>query len=194
MSSNEKTVELNIKNMVCGRCVKVVTQVMEAHGVKLNSISLGKVVVKEELTPEAMEQIRSALQQEGFDLIDDQKAKLIESIKKLVIEKIHRLELDEMRENFSDYLSSQLHREYNYLSNLFSASENTTIEQFIILQKIEKVKELLVYDEVPVSDIAFRLGYSSQAHLSNQFKKITGFTPVQFKKLKDHNRIQIDKI
>lgn len=186
--------ELNIKNMVCGRCVKVVTQVLQSHDLHIDSIELGRASVREQLSEPSLEKLRVSLQQEGFDLIDDQKAKLIEAIKNLVIGKIHEGELDEMRENFSDFLAAQLHRDYNYLSHLFSTSENTTIEHFIILQKIEKVKELLVYDEMTISDIAFRLGYSSQAHLSNQFKKITGFTPVQFKKLKDHHRIQIDKI
>ena len=186
--------ELNIKNMVCGRCLKTVRQILETHQLNINSIELGKVVIEEELSESMIENIRKTLREEGFDLIDDQKAKLIENIKNLVIEKIHYGDLDEMKENFSEYLSSKLHRDYNYMSNLFSLSENTTIEQFIILQKIEKIKELLVYDETAISDIAFRLGYSSQAHLSNQFKKITGFTPMQFKKLKDHHRNHLDRI
>ncbi len=186
--------ELNIKNMVCGRCVKVVRQVMEKHGLVISSIELGKVVIEEDLQSQALEELRRELQHEGFDLIDDQKARLVEAIKNLVIEKVHHTDLDEMKENFSEYLASKLHRDYNYLSNLFSQMENTTIEQFIILQKVEKIKELLVYNEVSINEIAFRLGYSSQAHLSNQFKKITGFTPLQFKKLKDHHRYQLDHI
>jgi AraC family transcriptional regulator len=187
-------VELNIKNMVCGRCMKVVKQVVENHNLNIRSIELGKLVVAEELDAKLLEQIRNELREEGFDLVDDQKAKLVTSVKNLIIQKIHYGELDEMKENFSDYLSSSLHKDYTYLSNLFSQMESITIEQFIILQKVEKIKELLIYDEMPISDIAFRLGYSSQAHLSNQFKKITGFSPIQFKKLKDHHRKHLDKL
>jgi AraC-like DNA-binding protein len=187
-------VELNIKNMVCGRCMKVVKQVAENHKLNIRSIELGKLVVAEELDAKLLEQIRNELRDEGFDLVDDQKAKLVTSVKNLIIQKIHYGELDEMKENFSDYLSSSLHKDYTYLSNLFSQMESITIEQFIILQKVEKIKELLIYDEMAISDIAFRLGYSSQAHLSNQFKKVTGFSPIQFKKLKDHHRKHLDKL
>jgi AraC-like DNA-binding protein len=187
-------VELNIKNMVCGRCLKVVKELIQKHQLNILSIELGKVVVKEELNKELLEEIRTDLRQEGFDLIDDQKAKLIETIKNLIIEKVHYGELDEMKETFSDYLSSNIHKDYTYLSNLFSQMENTTIEQFIILQKVEKIKELLVYNEDSVSNIAYNLGYSSPAHLSNQFKKVTGFTPIQFKGLKDHHRNHLDKL
>jgi AraC family transcriptional regulator len=186
--------ELNIKNMVCGRCLKIVRQVAEEMHLHVQLAELGKLTVKEDLTKEQLAQLRQALVAEGFDLIDDQKAKLVEQIRNLIIQKIQEAELDEMKENFSDYLSSHLFRDYNYLSNLFSSLENTTIEQFIILQKTEKVKELLVYNEMPLNEIAFRLGYSSQAHLSAQFKKITGFTPLQFKKLKDHHRNHLDKV
>lgn len=186
--------ELNIKNMVCGRCMKIVKQVIEKFKLNILSLELGKVVIEEQLDPKLLAEITQELREEGFDLIDDQKAKLVASIKNLVIQKIHYGELDEMKENFSDYLSSSLHKDYAYLSSLFSQMENTTIEQFIILQKVERIKELLVYDEVSINEIAFRLGYSSQAHLSNQFKKITGFTPIKFKKLKDHHRNHLDKL
>ena len=186
--------ELSVKNMVCARCTKAVSEVFARLHFDVTAVELGKVITKRDLTSTELDSLKQHLRQEGFDLIDDQKAKLVQSIKNLVIEKIHHGELDEMKENFSQYLSSKLHRDYNYLSNLFSSMENTTIEQFIILQKIEKVKELLVYDESSVNDIAFRLGYSSQAHLSNQFKKITGFSPLQFKRLKDHHRTPLDKI
>lgn len=186
--------ELNIKNMVCGRCVKIVQQVLEDHQLTITSIELGKVTVVGEPAPSKLEEIRKALQNEGFDFIDDQKAKLVGSIKNLIIELVHYGELDEMKQNFSDYLSKKLHRDYNYLSNLFSATQNMTIEHFIMLQKVEKVKELLVYDEKSISEIAFALGYSSPAHLSNQFKKITGFSPSEFKRLKDHHRNHLDQI
>jgi len=186
--------QLNIKNMVCGRCMKIVREVFNGMQLHIESLELGKVVIEEELSKEQLATLRQALVNEGFDLIDDQNTRLVEQIKNLIIQKIHHEDLDEMKENFSDYLASALFRDYNYISTLFSSVENITIEQYIILQKIEKVKELLVYDELPLSEIAFRLGYSSQAHLSAQFKKITGFTPIQFKKLKDHHRRQLDQI
>ena len=179
---------MKIKNMVCARCLKIVRQVMEKLELQVNSIELGEVVIDGDLPVETIHFLRQELQREGFDLIDDQKAKLVEAVKNLVIEKVHYSDLDEMRENFSDYISSKLHRDYTYLSNLFSQTENTTIEQFVILQKVEKIKELLVYNEIPVNEIAFKLGYSSQAHLSNQFKKITGLSPSFYKQLKNKRK------
>jgi AraC family transcriptional regulator len=138
--------------------------------------------------------VRKGLEAEGFEIIDDQRVKLAEEVKSLIVELVHMKDMDEMKENLSDYLVSRLHKEYTYISSVFSAVENTTIEQYFILQKIEKVKEWLVYDELTLSEMSFRLGYSSVAHLSNQFKKITGFTPSQFKKLKEHNRRQLDSL
>jgi AraC-like DNA-binding protein len=146
------------------------------------------------LTPEQMQQVKTALQAEGFEIIDDQRTKLVEQVKKLIIELVHYKELDEMKENLSEYLSRHLHKDYTYLTNLFSSVENNTIEQYFILQKIEKVKEWLVYGELTLSEMAFKLGYSSVAHLSSQFRKITGFTPSQFKKLKDHHRKTLDSL
>lgn len=186
--------ELNIKNMVCGRCLKVVREVMNKNELNVSSIELGKVNIENDLSDSQLLKIRQDLQSEGFDLVDDQKAMLVQSIKNLIIEQVHYGELDEMKENFSRYLSSKLHRDYNYLSNLFSSTQNITIEHFILLQKVEKIKELLVYDEKSVSEIAYSLGYSSPAHLSNQFKKMTGFSPSEFKRLKDHHRNPLDEV
>ena len=152
------------------------------------------VNLEEELTGEQMRPIKQALEAEGFSLIDDQKAKLVDEIRRVIIELVHYGDLEQMREKLSGYISRKLHRDYHYLSSLFSSVENTTIEQFFILQKIEKVKEWLVYDEFTLSEIAFKLGYSSVAHLSGQFKKVTGFTPSQFRELKDHHRKPLDKI
>lgn len=186
--------QINIKNMVCARCIKSVATIFQAAGVKVNEIELGKVMVDGELPEPVMEKVRNELKAEGFEVIDDQRIKLVEQVKNLIVELVHMKDLDEMKENLSDYLSKRLQKDYTYISNLFSSIENTTIEQYFILQKIEKVKEWLVYDELTLSEMAFRLGYSSVAHLSSQFKKITGFTPSEFKKLKDHNRKRLDTV
>ena len=163
-------------------------------GVHESSVQLGKAAIAENWGPEQLEIFRKKLETEGFELLDDQKTKLVQQIKQLIIELVHYKDLDEMKENLSGYLSRQLHKDYTYLSNLFSSVESTTIEQYFILQKIEKVKEWLVYDEFTLNEMAFKLGYSSVAHLSGQFKKITGFTPTRFKKLKEHHRKHLDKI
>ena len=180
--------------MVCGRCIKAVTQIFEQTGVIPESVELGIVKVKTELNDAQRNKIKALVEAEGFELLDDQKAKLVDDIKRIIIELVHYGSLDEMDKNLSKYLTDKLHREYQYLSSLFSSVENTTIEQYFILQKIEKVKEWLVYDEFTLSEIAFKLGYSSVAHLSGQFKKVTGFTASEFKQLKDHHRKPLDKV
>ncbi len=187
-------IEVHIKNMVCGRCIKSVTTIFEQEGILPVSVELGIVRLKRELTEGQVKKIKALLEAEGFVLLDDQKAKLVDDIKRIIIELVHYGNLDEMNENLSGYLSGKLHKEYSYLSNLFSSVENTTIEQYFILQKIEKVKEWLVYNEFTLSEIAFKLGYSSTAHLSAQFKKVTGFTPSQFRQLKDHHRKPLDQV
>lgn len=186
--------EYNIKNMVCARCIKTVTGIFQQTGVDIQNVRLGAVETQSELNNEQLNTIRRQLSEEGFELLDDHKTKLIEQIKNEIVQVVHHGELDEMKVNLSTHLSNKLHKDYNYLSNLFSSVESTTIEQYFILQKIEKVKELLVYDELSLSQIAFKLRYSSVAHLSNQFKKITGFTPSGFKKLKGHHRTHLDKL
>ena len=186
--------EYNIKNMVCARCIKTVTGIFQRVGAEMKNIQLGAVETKGDLSSEQLNSIRESLLAEGFELLDDQKVKLIEQIKNEIVHLVHYGELDEMKVNLSTHLSKKLHKDYNYLSNLFSSVESTTIEQYFILQKIEKVKELLVYDELSLSEIAFKLGYSSVAHLSNQFKKITGLTPSEFKKLKGHHRKHLDDL
>ena len=186
--------KLHIKNMVCGRCIKTVSTIFEKAGLVPESVGLGIVKLKTELSDEQKKNIRATLEAEGFVLLDDQKAKLVDDIKRIIIELVHYGNLDEMNRNLSDYLAGILHKDYHYLSTLFSSVENTTIEQYFILQKIEKVKEWLVYDEFTLSEMAFKMGYSSVVHLSGQFKKVTGFTPSQFKQLKDHHRKPLDKI
>jgi AraC-like DNA-binding protein len=186
--------ELHIKNMVCGRCIKSVTTVFEQAGVVPEDVQLGVVKLAGPVNAEQGQKIKAGLEAEGFALLDDQKAKLVHEIKRIIIELVHYGELDEMNKNMSDYLSGKLHKDYHYLSSLFSSVENTTIEQYVILQKIEKVKEWLAYDEFTLSEIAYKMGYSSVAHLSGQFKKVTGFTTSQFKQLKEHHRKPLDKL
>lgn len=180
--------------MVCARCIKSVTGIFRSVDADLKDIKLGVAEVETELSNENLETVKKLLEVEGFELIDDNKMKLVEGIKNLIVELVHYKDLDEMKENLSTCLSKQLYKDYTYLSNLFSSIEGTTIEQYFILQKIEKVKEWLVYDQLTLSEIAFKLGYSSVAHLSGQFKKITGFTPSRFKQLKEHNRKKLEDL
>jgi AraC family transcriptional regulator len=188
---------LYIKNMVCNRCVMVVKQELERHGLHPEKVTLGEVTIKEEtLSDQQQDKLDSALVNLGFERIDDRKARLIEAIKSKVIQMIHHSDKVDLKFNWSDVLADEVHYEYNYLSNLFSSVEGVTLEQYIIRQKIEKVKELLFYDELSLSEIADKLGYSSVAHLSGQFKKITGFTPSEMKKSRniDQNRKPLDSI
>lgn len=185
--------KLYIKNMVCSRCIKVVSEELNRLGIGYNSVQLGEVELASPVSHELLEKLRSTLLENGFELIDDSRTKLIEEIKTLVIKSIYESSKPE-EINYSDYLSKATGKPYTVLSSLFSSVENTTIEKFIISQKIERAKELLVYGELTLSEIAYRLGYSSSQHLSNQFKKITGFTPSYFKQLKEQKRRFIDKI
>ncbi len=186
--------DLHIKNMVCGRCIKSVTSIFEQNGIIPASVELGIVRLNESISAEMKQKLQGELSAEGFVLLDDQKARVVDQVKAAIIELVHYGELDEMNKNLSNYLAEKLHKDYNYLSNLFSSVENTTIEQYFILQKIEKVKEWLVYNEYTLSEMAYKMGYSSVAHLSGQFKKVTGFTPSQFKHLKDHHRKPLDMV
>lgn len=180
--------------MVCNRCKMVIKTTIENLGYSLISVELGEIEIKSDnLNEENLKMIDDAIRHLGFELIDNRKGRLIEKIKVEAIQLVHYLE-DQPKIKTSEYLASKLHYDYTYLSNLFSEVEGITIEQFIILQKIEKVKELLVYDELSLSEIAHRMGYSSVAHLSTQFKKITGLTPAHFKKLKDKIRKPLDNL
>lgn len=184
---------LFIKNMVCDRCIMVVRNEMSKIGIEIKNIKLGEVTVEKELTSDEKVVLEGVLVPLGFQLIDDKKSRIIEQIKNIIIDLVHHHNND-AKANLSDVLSSQLHHEYNYLSNLFSEVEGTTIEKYFIAQKIEKVKELLVYDELSLSEIAFRLNYSSVAYLSNQFKKVTGLTPSYFKQIREDKRKPLDKV
>lgn len=185
--------KLYIKNMVCNRCIMVVKNELEKLGYEPANVSLGEVELNSELTDTEKQNLDDHLQTFGFELIDDRKSRLIGQIKSLIIELVHQ-QNNELKSNLSDYLSIKLHHDYTYLSNLFSEVEGTTIEKYFIAQKIEKVKELLVYDELSLSEIAFRLNYSSVAYLSNQFKKVTGLTPSHFRQIKENKRKPLDEV
>lgn len=184
---------LFIKNMVCNRCIMVVQNELERLGLEAKNIRLGEVTLEKDLTAEEKDKLEESLVPLGFQLIDDKKSRIIEKIKNIIIDLVHHQE-NNTRTNLSGVLSAQLHHDYNYLSNLFSDVEGTTIEKYFIAQRIEKVKELLVYDELSLSEIAFRLNYSSVAYLSNQFKKVTGLTPSHFKQIKADKRKPLDKV
>jgi AraC family transcriptional regulator len=182
---------LFIKNMVCNRCVMVVEQEFEELGLHTEKVALGEVRLKEtELSPEQLKSIDVALQSKGFERIDDRKSRIIETIKNKVIQIVHHKREQSRKLNWSTILSEELHLEYNYLSSLFSSVEGITLEQYIIHQKIERAKELLFYDELNLTQIADQLGYSSVAHLSAQFKKVTGMTPSELKKSRDSEALR----
>lgn len=186
-------VTLFIKNMVCNRCIMVVQSELEKLGFDVKSVKLGEVVLANELTADEKSKIDQVLVLLGFELIDDKKGRTIEKIKNIIIELVHQKD-SEIKTNLSELLSNELHHDYNYLSNLFSDVEGTTIEKYFIAQKIEKVKELLVYDEMSLSEIAYRLNYSSVSYLSNQFKKVTGLSPSHFKQIRQDKRKPLDKV
>jgi AraC-like DNA-binding protein len=179
--------KIYIQNMVCTRCKMVVTSELERLGFHNITVSLGEAEIKEEISAQQMAGLRSALKKTGLELLDDKKSILVEKIKTIIIEMVHFSE-DQIKINLSDYLSEKLNYNYTYLANLFSEVKGITIERFFLTHKIEKVKELLVYDDLNLTEIAWKLHYSSVAHLSNQFKKMTGITPTAFKNLKNRNR------
>jgi len=177
-----------IKNMVCIRCKMVVKSELEKLGLHHMKVDLGEVEILEEPTQEQIVRLSRALNKTGLELLDDNRTVLVEKIKTTIIELIHYND-EQLKINLSDYLSNRLKHNYSYLSNLFSEVKGTTIEKFYLAHKIEKVKELLVYDELNLTEIAFKMHYSSVAHLSSQFKKITGLTPSHFKNLKHKRQI-----
>jgi AraC family transcriptional regulator len=185
--------KLFIKNMVCNRCIMAVRQEFEKIGIDPLSVQLGEVELVKEPGERQLKQIEKNLQSIGFEILDSQKQKQIEKIKALLIEKVQSGDIEE-HFILSDYLSKKLNKEYSQLSRLFSEVEGITVEQFFILQKIEKVKEWIVYNEETLSEIAWKLGYSSVAHLSAQFKKVTGLTPSVYKRPGSHNRKSIDAV
>ena len=179
--------------MVCNRCILVVQNELDKLGIEATNIKLGEITLKKDLTTKEREELENVLDPLGFQVIDDKKSRMIEKIKNVIIDLVHHQDND-AKTNLSDVLSDALHRDYNYLSNLFSDIEGTTIEKYFIAQKVEKIKELLVYDELSLSEIADRMNYSSVAYLSNQFKKVTGLTPSHFKQIREDKRKPLDKV
>lgn len=179
--------------MVCIRCKIVVKDVLTRMGLHYSFVELGEADILESITPEQQEHFRTELLKFGLELMDDKKSVLIQKIKNVIIELVHFSE-EPLIVNFSVYLSEKLNYDYTYLANLFSAVQGTTIEKFIIAHKIERVKELLVYNELNLTEIAYLMHYSSVAHLSTQFKKVTGLTPSHFKQLKEQRRTMLEKI
>ena len=179
--------------MVCNRCIEAVQEEFEKSGIAISKIRLGEIDVESPLDSEKKDQISKALSQRGFELLEDKNGQIIESIKSLIVAQIHHAG-QALNTNYSTYLEREIGKDYSTLSGLFSAVEGATIERYIILQKLEKIKELLIYDELTLSQIAHELGYSSVQHLSNQFKKNTGMTPTEFKKLQNPSRQGLDEI
>ena len=185
--------KLYIKYMVSLRCKMLVKTELNKHGLHYIVVNLGEIDVKEDITDEQRVQLKIALLQSGLELMDDKKAILIEKIKNVIIEMVHYTD-ERPKTNFSDYLSEKLNYDYTYLANLFSEVTGITIEHYIIAHKIEKVKEYILYDELNLTEISYKLNYSSVAHLSNQFKKITGLTPTFFKQLKYKKLNTLDNV
>ena len=185
--------KLYIKYMVSNRCKMAVKEELKKLGLHFIVVDLGEVEIMETITTEQREKLKLSLVDSGLELMDDKRAVLIEKIKNTIIDMVHHS--DEMiKTNFSDYLSQKLNHDYTYLANLFSEVQGSTIEHFIINHKIERIKELIIYDELNITEIAWKMNYSSVAHLSNQFKKVTGLSPSHFKQLKDKRRSQIEDI
>lgn len=179
--------------MVCARCIMVVKSVFENMDINPISVELGEVELKHDIPENQKQELVKSLRSIGFDLISDKKSKTIDKIKTLIIDLVQNKN-NHLKTNLSEFLFQELHQDYNTLSNLFSEVENTTIEKYFINLKIEKVKELIIYDELSLSQIAYSLNYSSVSHLSNQFKKVTGFSPTHFKNIKTIKRKQIEDL
>lgn len=179
--------------MVCNRCKTAVQDVFKKNKIQLLSLELGEAEVKETVSKSLLAQLGTDFAALGFELMDDKRTRVIEKIKNAIVTLVHHSD-QYLETNLSDFITSQVQMDYHYLSNLFSETEGITIEKYFIAHKIEKVKELLVYDELSLSQIADQLGYSSVAYLSNQFKKTTGLTPSYFKSLKAHKRRNIEEL
>lgn len=184
---------LYIKNMVCDRCIMAVSQTLKQIGLTVNKVELGKAEVEESLSKDKKEQLQKQLQIIGFELLDDRRHQTIEKIKTAIIELVH-YKNNQSQFNLSDYLQDKLHQDYSSLSKLFSEYTSKTIERYYIEQRIEKVKELLTYGELSLTQIAIKMNYSSTAYLSGQFKSVTGMSPTQFKRLQNGSRKSLDKI
>lgn len=185
---------LHIKNMVCPRCIMAVENLFVSEGYHVEDTQLGWVKVSEQVSQQELHALRNKLRDIGFELMEDQQAMLIEQIKNVVIERVHHKGLEFYERKLSEEIAQKTRRDYHYLSRLFSSKEGITIERYIILQKIEKAKELLIYDQHSISEIAFLLGYSSASHISRQFREVTGLSPSEFRKQREQNRNSLDQI
>ena len=185
--------KLYIKYMVSHCCKLMVKEEFRKLGLKAYNIELGEVEVDGEISPELFEKIKDALLKQGHELMEDKKSIQIEKIKNVIIEMIHYSD-EPLEIKYSEFLSSKLESDYTYISNLFSEVTGVTIQQFIITHKIERVKELIIYNELSLKEIAYKLHYSSVGHLSNQFKKITGLSPIFYKSLKKKRRISLESV
>ena len=179
--------------MVSSRCKMVVKEELKKLGLHFMLVDLGEVEIMENINMEQRLELKTALINLGLDLMDDKRAVLIEKIKNVIIQMVHHSD-EVIKVNFSNFLSEKLNHDYTYLSNLFSEVQGTTIEQFLISHKIERIKELIIYGELNITEIAWKMNYSSVAHLSNQFKKMTGLSPSHFKQLKDKRRSPLEEI
>jgi AraC-like DNA-binding protein len=177
--------------MVSARCKLVVKEALQRAGLRFDMVHLGEVEIVGPISEGQRHQLKYALRQSGLELIEDKRHMLAEKIKNIVIEMVHYSD-EIIKVNFSCYLAEKLHHDYTYMSNLFSEIQGITIEQFIISHKVERIKELIIYGELNITEIAWKMNYSSVAHLSNQFKKATGLSPSQFKQLKDKHRTTIE--
>jgi AraC-like DNA-binding protein len=185
---------ISIKNMVCDRCQMIVRQQLENLGFTVSRVALGQAEITPDPDEEQLERIGAALKVPGFELINKEADKTVEAIKNVVIELVHHSDLSEMSGSWSDSIAGYLGKDYAHLSRLFSNAQDTTIERFIIQQKVERIKELLEYGEFNLNEIAYQMGYSSSAHLSTQFKSVTGLTPSQFKSSAGKQRKALDHI
>lgn len=192
-ANRRKELKLFIKYMVSNRCKLAVKDELNKLGLHFIVVDLGEVEIMEDITEEQKEQLKRGLGSSGLELMDDKRAVLIEKVKNVITQMIHDSE-ELPKVNYSDYISGKLDYDYKYLSNLFSEVKGITIQQFIIIHKIEKVKELLFYDELNLTEISYRMHYSSVAHLSNQFRKVTGLTPSAYKNLKEKKRNALEEI
>lgn len=188
----QNTTHFHLKNMVCSHCAEVLEKKLSEADFDIKHIELGELRLNHPISENEYQRLVDVVQQNGFEIINDQGSKTVEQIKQLIIELVRTNK--ELKGKLSEYLANQLHKDYQYLSRLFSNVEGKSIERYYILQKIERAKELIVYGELNLTEIAFELGYSSQQHFSRQFKKETGLSPSHFKEVKENKRVSIDKI
>lgn len=179
----QNSIEIAVKNMVCNRCIKVVKEELTKNNIDFTHVGLGTIYFRKEISETTKEKLINIIKKEGFELVEDREAKIVNQIKALIIENVHYKKEKPIHQNFSEYIASNIGIEYSHLSKVFSEIQGKTIEHYTIEQKIELAKELLIYDELTISQISYELSYSSPQHLSRQFKQITGLTPTAFKKI-----------